>query len=153
MNAPNFIVCLHHCGLELDIIMEFEDDIEWLVSSGFSRQRSSTTSVSLSLMKKTTVYRVLVMGGRMVGKTAIISQFMQDKFPQSFKTTVQEMHVQHLCFPPFFTVLFWNILKSLSWFIVRILSSSLLIIFSEAFILLSRVSSFFMFFPMFFYFI
>ena len=72
--------------------MEFEDDIERLVSSGFSRRRSSTTSVSLSLMKKTTAYRVLVMGGRMVGKTAIISQLMQDKFPQSFKTTVQEMH-------------------------------------------------------------
>ena len=72
--------------------MECEDDIERPISAGFRRRRSSTTNDSLSTMKESTAYRVLVMGGRMVGKTAIISQLMQDKFPQSYKTTVQEMH-------------------------------------------------------------
>ena len=71
--------------------MEYEDDIELLISAGFTRRRSSTSIVSLSLMKETRAYRELVIGGKMVGKTAIISQFMKDKFPQSYKSTIQEM--------------------------------------------------------------
>ena len=92
VNVANFILCLHICSLELDIIMECEDDIERLTSAGFSSRRSSTTIFSLSSVKKTTAYRVLVMGDRMVGKTAIISQFMQDKFHPCYKSTIQEMH-------------------------------------------------------------
>ena len=92
MIAANLIVC----SLELDIIMECEDDIERLISAGFSRRRSSTANVSLSTMKETTTYRVLVMGGRMVGKTSIISKFMQNKVPQNYKSTLQEMHQRHM---------------------------------------------------------
>ena len=91
MQRTSYFVCIFF-SLELDIIMECEDDIERLISAGFSSRRSSTTSFSLPSVKKTTAYRVLVMGDRMVGKTAIISQFMQDNLPPSYKATVQEMH-------------------------------------------------------------
>jgi RASD family protein 2 len=43
-------------------------------------------------MKETTAYWVLVMGGRMVGMTFIISQFMKDKITQNYKSTLQEMN-------------------------------------------------------------
>ena len=65
--------------------MEYEDDIELLIPAGFTRRRSSKSIVSLSLMKETRAYRVLVIGGKMVGKTAIISHVMKNKFPQSYK--------------------------------------------------------------------
>ena len=72
--------------------MQYEDDIEKLISAGFSRRKSSSASIHNPMIKDTSTRRVLVMGGRRVGKSSIISQFIQEKLPQCNKPTVQKMH-------------------------------------------------------------
>ena len=92
---------------------EFEDDLDRLAASGLSRRRSSTVALppKFSSCHKRgsvdsggwsgsegggvggkTAYRVLVMGGSRVGKTAIISQFLYDQFQPKYKATVEEMY-------------------------------------------------------------
>ena len=93
---------------------EFEDKLDRLASAGLSRRQSGVagfpvkfSSCHSQLSEKClsvdsaessgseegkTFYRVLVMGAARVGKTAIISQFLYDKFESEYQATVEEMY-------------------------------------------------------------
>ena len=62
------------------------------ITSSWSSGSSSTPSSGFSLLKNKDKYKVVVMGAGGVGKTALISRFLYNKYPESYKPTIEDMH-------------------------------------------------------------
>ena len=62
------------------------------IGSSFSNASSSPPSTGFSLLKNKDKYKLVVMGSGSVGKTALISRFLYDSFPENYKPTIEDMH-------------------------------------------------------------
>ena len=68
------------------------DNIERLVSAGYSRRKSCPGLLKHPIIKERKPCRVLLMGSEKVGKSSLIAQLQDEKSPQRYQPILKSMH-------------------------------------------------------------